>query len=62
MATEYLIHSGHDKIGMIVGAREVYTCRKRIEGYKEALAFITFLLRKNIFSMGNIKDRRDMKE
>ena len=39
MATEYLIHKGHQNIGMIVGNREVYTCRKRIEGYKEALAF-----------------------
>lgn len=39
MATEYLIHKGHQNIGVISGNREAYTSRKRIEGYKEALAF-----------------------
>ena len=55
MATEYLIHSGHDKIGMIVGAREVYTCRKRIEGYKEALAFHNISITEEYIFYGQYK-------
>lgn len=39
IATEHLIYYGHENIGMIAGMREVYNSRKRIEGYKEALAF-----------------------
>jgi DNA-binding LacI/PurR family transcriptional regulator len=39
MATEHLIYCGHENIGIIAGMREVYNGRKRIEGYKEALAF-----------------------
>ncbi|MDD3338389.1 MAG: LacI family DNA-binding transcriptional regulator [Lachnospiraceae bacterium] len=39
MATEHLILSGHENIGIIAGAREVYNTRKRLEGYKEAMAF-----------------------
>ncbi|MGL6198774.1 MAG: LacI family DNA-binding transcriptional regulator [Lachnospiraceae bacterium] len=39
MAAEYLLHNGHQDIGMITGKREVYTSRKRVEGFKEALAF-----------------------
>lgn len=39
MATEHLILSGHEDIGVIAGSREVYNTRKRVEGYKEAMAF-----------------------
>lgn len=50
MAAEYLIHQGHREIGMISGNREIYTCRKRIEGYKEALAFYDIsIIEENIF-------------
>lgn len=38
IATEYLIKKGHKKIGCILGNQEVYTARKRLEGYKQALA------------------------
>ncbi len=38
LATEYLIGKGHRRIGCILGNREVYTARKRLEGYKQALA------------------------
>lgn len=55
MATEYLIHNGHDKIGMIVGAREVYTCRKRIEGYKEALAFYNISIKEEYIFYGQYR-------
>lgn len=53
MATEHLICCGHKKIGMIVGAREVYTCRKRIEGYKEALAFYGIPINEDYIFEGN---------
>lgn len=39
MATEHLLITGHRKIGIVSGPTNVYSCRKRIEGYKEALAF-----------------------
>ena len=38
IATEYLIRQGHTKIGCMVGDANVYTSRKRVEGYREALA------------------------
>lgn len=57
MAAEYLIHKGHRKIGMIVGDREVYTCRKRIEGYKEALAFYNISIRDEYIFYGHYTAR-----
>lgn len=36
-ATEYLISRGHKKIGCIMGNKDVYTVRKRIDGYKQAM-------------------------
>lgn len=44
IAAEYLISKGHKKVGCILGNKEVYTVRKRLEGYKQALAqhYITF--------------------
>jgi len=38
LAAGYLISKGHKKIGCILGGKEVYTVRKRLEGYKQALA------------------------
>ncbi len=55
MATEYLIHKGHQDIGMIAGKREVYTSRKRIEGYKEALAFYDIMIKNENIFYGNYK-------
>lgn len=55
MAVEYLIHNGYDRIGMIVGNREVYTCRKRIEGYKEALAFYNISIREDYIYYGQYR-------
>lgn len=37
MATEYLIENGHEKVGIITGLQGVYTTRKRLEGYRDAL-------------------------
>ena len=37
MATEYLIENGHENIGVITGIQGVYTTRKRLEGYRDAL-------------------------
>lgn len=37
MATEYLIENGHTDIGVITGMQGVYTTRKRLQGYREAL-------------------------
>lgn len=38
IATEYLISRGHRKVGCMVDELNVYTAKKRLEGYKEALA------------------------
>lgn len=38
MATEHLLENGHRRIGLITGKTGVYTTRKRLAGYKEALA------------------------
>lgn len=38
MITDYLIQKGHRKIGLLAGEEEVYTSRKRLEGYMASLA------------------------
>lgn len=38
IATEYLIQHGHTKIGCMVGEENIYTARKRLNGYCEALS------------------------
>lgn len=38
IATEYLIRHGHTRIGCMVGEANIYTSRKRVDGYREALA------------------------
>lgn len=38
IAVEHLLNQGHQRIGCIVGNQVVYTVRKRLEGYKQALA------------------------
>lgn len=37
IATEHLIKNGHRCIGCVLGNQEVYTVRKRLEGYRQAL-------------------------
>ena len=37
MAAEYLIQYGHTQIGCIMGKKDAYTVRKRMDGYKQAL-------------------------
>lgn len=37
LATEHLIQYGHQRIGCIMGNKDTYTSRKRIDGYKQAL-------------------------
>lgn len=34
---QYLIGRGHTKIGILIGSRETYTSRRRMDGYREAL-------------------------
>jgi LacI family transcriptional regulator len=36
-AVEYLISHGHTRIAIIQGLQETYTCRGRLQGYKDAL-------------------------
>lgn len=38
IAAEYLIRNGHTRIGCMVGGENIYTSRRRVDGYKEALA------------------------
>ncbi len=33
---QYLIDRGHTKIGLLIGSRETYTSRRRMDGYREA--------------------------
>lgn len=53
LATEYLIVNGHQQIGLISGMREVYNSRKRVEGYKEALAFYGLSLHEDMIYYGD---------
>lgn len=39
IATNYLIENGHTKIGCVVGPKEQYNTRERLEGYKNALLY-----------------------
>lgn len=57
MATEHLIYCGHENIGIIAGTREVYNSRKRIEGYKEALAFYNISINPDNIYYGDYKFR-----
>lgn len=56
-AVEHLIHNGHQEIGMIAGKREVYTSRKRVEGYKEALAFYNISIKDEYIYYGPIQSQ-----
>lgn len=53
IATEYLIKHGHTRIGCMVGESNVYTSRKRVDGYKEALAAASIPFDKELVYYGN---------
>lgn len=53
IATEYLIKHGHTGIGCLVGEANVYTSRKRVEGYREALAAAKIPFDKDLVYYGN---------
>ncbi len=55
LATEHLILCGHNNIGMITGTRDVYTSRKRVEGYKEALAYYNISIKNENIYYGDFK-------
>lgn len=57
LATEHLILSGHSDIGIIAGPREIYNCRKRIEGYKEALVYYGISIAKENIYYGDFTSR-----
>lgn len=38
LATKHLLELGHERIGCILGPKQNYTAKKRLEGYKRALA------------------------
>lgn len=42
MATEQLIMTGAEKIGVIIGEKSIYSTRERVAGYKEALSFYDY--------------------
>ena len=53
MAVEYLIDRGHTKIGCLCGREEVYTARKRMEGYREAMAMRRLPVEENLIICGD---------
>lgn len=53
LATDYLIKYGHTRIGCMVGDANVYTSRKRVDGYKEALAAAKIPFDKELVYYGN---------
>lgn len=53
IATEYLIRHGHTRIGCMVGEANIYTSRKRVDGYREALALAKIPYDKELVYYGN---------
>lgn len=53
IATDYLIKYGHTRIGCMVGEANIYTSRKRVDGYKEALASAKIPYDKELVYYGN---------
>lgn len=53
IATEYMIRNGHSRIGCMVGEANIYTSRKRVEGYREALAAAKIPFDKELVYYGN---------
>lgn len=52
IATEHLLQKGHTRIGCILCDQEVYTARKRLEGYKQALAGAGLPFREELVWLG----------
>lgn len=55
MATEYLIENGYERVGIITGIRGVYTTRKRLEGYRDALRLHGIPYEESLVYTGNWK-------
>lgn len=53
-ATEYLIRSGHKKIGHLAGSSFSYTARERCRGYEDAMRDYGLVLTKQSVCWGNI--------
>ena len=53
IATEYMIKNGHTRIGIMVVEQNIYTSRKRVEGYQEALAAYKIPFDKELVYYGN---------
>lgn len=53
IATEYLIRHGHTRIGCMVGEANIYTSKKRVDGYREALASVKIPYDKELVYYGN---------
>ncbi len=52
-ATEHLILSGHERIGLLSGPPEIYNTRKKLEGYKEAMIFYGFSIDSGMIYIGD---------
>lgn len=52
IAADYLMERGHKKTGCIIANPEVYTVRKRLEGYKQALANREIPLEEELIFLG----------
>lgn len=53
IATDYLIKHGHTRIGCMVGEANIYTSRKRVDGYRESLAAAQIPFDKDLVYYGN---------
>lgn len=53
IAAEYMIKKGHTRIGCMMAEQNIYTSRKRLEGYREALAAYKIPFDKSLIYYGN---------
>ncbi len=55
MATQHLIESGHNDIGIIIGGENHYTSKQRLKGYKKALDNFNIQVNEDFIVNGNYK-------
>lgn len=53
-ATLYLAEQGHEKIGCLCGPQNIYTARKRFQGYREGLASVKQEFREDCIYYGDL--------
>lgn len=53
-ATLYLAEQGHEKIGCLCGPQNIYTARKRFQGYREGLASVKREFREDCIYYGSL--------